>query len=84
MNPARRIENALKDQVLVNLVEDGFDSRAPFRDEPERLGLPLGPILLRSRRLRDSPLDDVGSLCEDRGMEVTKDSCHNGCSSATR
>ena len=73
MNPARRVENALEDQVLVNLVEDGFDCRAPFRDEPERLGLPPRALLLRSRRLRDPPLGHVGGLRERRDIEKDED-----------
>ena len=84
VNPARRIENALEEQVLVNPVEDGFDFRAPFRDEPGRLGLPAGAILLRACRLGGLSLGDVGGLCERRGREVAEDRDNHGCGSATR
>ena len=84
VKPARRIENALEDQILVNLVEEGFDLPAPFRDELDRLGLPLRALLLRPRRRLGRPLEDVGALCKCRGGEVTDDSGKNGGKSATR
>ncbi len=84
VKPARRIEDALEDQVLVDLVEDGFDLRAPFRNELERLGLSPGAVLLRSRRRCGLRLGDVGGLRERRGREVAEDRGHDGCGGATR
>jgi hypothetical protein len=68
VNPARRAENALEKDVLVNPVKDGFDLRASFRDEPGRLGFAARSVLLRACRLGGLPLEDVGSLCKRWGI----------------
>ena len=66
VDPARRVEDSLEDQVFVNLVKHGFQPRAPFRGELVRLGLAFGAILVRTCRLGSGRLRAQGDREEQQ------------------